>query len=100
MEKQFPDYWKNDTDEGGKNNYEAEFLIAQLNRLGLNIKQDYFKITNLASGRKLADSFKSLKNNDLVLDKNKNYVHFLNLTSNNIPNLNYIIIKSISYNFS
>ena len=66
MEKQFPDYWKNDTDEGGKNNYEAEFLIAQLNRLGLNIKQDYFKITNLASGRKLADSFKSLKNNDLV----------------------------------
>jgi polysaccharide biosynthesis PFTS motif protein len=26
-----------------------------------------------------------LKNNDLVLDKNKNYVHFLNLTSNNIP---------------
>jgi hypothetical protein len=66
MEKQFPDYWKNDTDEGGKNNYEAEFLTAQLNRLGLNIKQDYFKITNLASGRKLADSFKSLKNNDLV----------------------------------
>jgi CheY-like chemotaxis protein len=66
MEKQFPEYWKNDTDEGGKNMFESEFLTAQLKRLGLNIKQDYFKITNLASGRKLVDSFKTLKTNDLV----------------------------------
>lgn len=67
MEKQFPQYWKNDVEEGGKNLYEAEFLAAHLKRLGLNIKQDYFKITNLASGKKLADNFKALKNNDLVI---------------------------------
>ncbi len=66
MEKQFPQYWKNDPEEGGKNLYEAEFLTAHLKRLGLNIKQDYFKITNLNSGKKLVDNFKSLKNNDLV----------------------------------
>jgi CheY-like chemotaxis protein len=66
MEKQFPQYWKNDPEEGGKNLYEAEFLSAQLKRLGLNIKEDYFKITNLAGGKKLVESFKSLKNNDLV----------------------------------
>lgn len=66
MEKQFPQYWKNDVDEGGKNLHEAEFLTAQLKRLGLNIKQDYFKITNFAAGRKLADNFKSYKSNDLV----------------------------------
>ena len=66
MEKQFPQYWKNDPEEGGKNLYEAEFLTAQLKRLGLNIKQDYFKITNLAGGKKLVESFKALKNNDLV----------------------------------
>jgi CheY-like chemotaxis protein len=66
MEKQFPQYWKNDPEEGGKNLFEAEFLKAQLKRLGLNIKEDYFKITNLASGKKLAENFKSLKNNDLV----------------------------------
>jgi hypothetical protein len=66
MEKQFPQYWKNDTEEGGKNLFEAEFLTAQLKRLGLNIKQDYFKITNLNSGKKLVENFKSLKNNDLV----------------------------------
>jgi CheY-like chemotaxis protein len=66
MEKQFPQYWKNDPEEGGKNLFEAEFLTAQLKRLGLNIKQDYFKITNLNAGKKLAENFKSLKNNDLV----------------------------------
>lgn len=66
MEKKFPQYWKNDVDDGGKNLYEAEFLTAHLKRLGLNIKQDYFKITNLASGKKLAENFKTLKNNDLV----------------------------------
>ncbi len=66
MEKQFPQYWKNDPEEGGKNLFEAEFLTAQIKRLRLDLKEDYFKITNLASGKKLAESFKSLKDNDLV----------------------------------
>ena len=66
MEKQFPQYWKNDPEEGGKNLYEAEFLTAQLKRLGLKIKEDYFKITNLASGKKLVENFKGLKDNDLI----------------------------------
>ena len=66
MEKQFPQYWKNDVEDGGKNLYEAEFLSAQIKRLGLNIKEDYFKITNYSGGKKLAENFKALKGNDLV----------------------------------
>lgn len=66
MEKQYPQYWKNDVDDGGKNLFEAEFLTAHLKRLGINIKQDYFKITNLAGGKKLAENFKTLKDNNLV----------------------------------
>jgi hypothetical protein len=66
MEQKFPQYWKNDVDEGGKNQFEAEFLTEQLKRLGLNIKQEYYKITNFAAGKKLADNFKSLKGNDLT----------------------------------
>lgn len=66
MEKKFPQYWKNDTDEGGKNMHEAEFLTEQLKRLGLNIKQEYYKIVNQKDGRKLVENFKSLKNNDLT----------------------------------
>jgi CheY-like chemotaxis protein len=66
MEQKYPQYWKNDVEEGGKNLYEAEFLTEQLRRLGMTIKQDYFKITNFAGGKKLVDNFKSLKTNDLV----------------------------------
>ena len=68
MEKLFPKYWKNDTDEGGKNLYEAEFLETQMKRLSLNhLTYEYHKITNLRSGKKLAENFNSLKNNDLTV---------------------------------
>jgi len=68
MEKLFPQYWRNDNDEGGKNLYEAQFLEAQLKRLGLsNLKHEYFKITNLKAGQKLAESFKSKASNDLTV---------------------------------
>lgn len=68
MEKRHPDLWKNDTDEGGKNLYEAEFLEAQLKRLGLShLKHEFHKITNLRNGKKLLENFKTLKNNDLTV---------------------------------
>ncbi len=66
MEKRYPQYWKNDVEDGGKNLYEAEFLMEHLKRLGLNIKQEYYKITSFKDGKKLADNFKSVKNNDLT----------------------------------
>lgn len=66
MEKKFPQYWKNDVDDGGKNLFEGEFLTEQLKRLGLNIKQEYYKITNFKDGKKLAENFKGLKGNDLT----------------------------------
>ena len=68
MEKIHPNLWKNDIDEGGKNMYENEFLQAQLKRLGLtHLKCEYTKISSLKAGRKLVDSFKSKKNNDLTV---------------------------------
>jgi CheY-like chemotaxis protein len=67
MEKQHPDLWLNDTDEGGKNMNEDAFLQAQLDRLRLNIKHQYHKITNEAAGKKLADNFRSQKDNDLTV---------------------------------
>jgi hypothetical protein len=67
MEQNFPNYWKNDTDEGGKNLYEEDFLNAQLKRLRQNIKTSYYKITNLKSGKQLADNFNAIKENDLTV---------------------------------
>ncbi len=67
MEQKHPNYWKNDTDEGGKNLYEEDFLKAQLNRLRENLKIAYYKITNLKLGKQLADNFNSIKENDLTV---------------------------------
>ena len=66
MEKKYPNFWKNDTDEGGMNLFENEFLSSQIKRLNLNIRHEYYKITNLKSGRELADNFNGTKQNDLT----------------------------------
>ena len=67
MEKKYPQWWKNDTDKGGKNMYEAEFMGEQLKRLGLDLKWEYHKISSLKQGKSLSQSFKSQKDNDLTV---------------------------------
>ena len=63
--KKYPNLWKGEEDEGGKNMHEAEFLEANLKRLGRNVKWSYNKITNLNAGKKLVDNFNQLLDNDL-----------------------------------
>ncbi len=67
MEKLHPNLWLNDTDEGGKNMHEEEFLAAQLKRLGKDLNWSYHKISSLRQGKKLAESFKSHKDEDLTV---------------------------------
>ncbi|SDL19656.1 Response regulator receiver domain-containing protein [Salinimicrobium catena] len=67
MEKLYPQFWKNDTDEGGKNLHEDDFLQAQLKRLGVDIKHEYHKISSLKAGKKLVENFRSQKENDLTV---------------------------------
>ncbi|WP_343486383.1 response regulator [Allomuricauda sp. d1] len=67
MEKRHPNWWKNDTDEGGKNLYEADFMGAQLKRLGMDLKWEYHKISSLKQGKQLSQNFKTQKNNDLTV---------------------------------
>ena len=63
--KKHPQYWKGEEDEGGKNMFEKELLATQLKRLNREVKYSYNKITNLNSGKKLADNFNELLTNDL-----------------------------------
>lgn len=65
ISRKFPQYWKNEDEEGSKNQFEKELLETNLKRLGRDIKWSYNKITNLDSGKKLADNFSSLLNNKL-----------------------------------
>ena len=65
MAKKFPNLWVGEDEEGGKNLKEKDFLQTQLTRLGLNVKYSYNKITNFEAGKKLADQFGQLKENQL-----------------------------------
>ena len=65
LKKHYPQWWKDDTDEGGKNLHEADFLEAQIRRLRLSIKFNYIKILNYQFGQKIIQQFNRFKNYDL-----------------------------------
>lgn len=68
IEKRFPQYWKNDTDEGNKNNFEPELLQENLSMLGLkDLNTKYFKILNAGFEKSVLDKFHTFKNNDLTV---------------------------------
>ena len=65
IDKLHPQYWLNDSDEGGKNNNEAELFDAQMKRFGKNYKFGYEKISHLKTGEKVVENISNLLNNDL-----------------------------------
>lgn len=66
MERQHPDLWQNDDDEGGKNMFEGEFLSAQIKRLfRREVKHSYTKILTLEQGKDTLDSISNLMSNEL-----------------------------------
>lgn len=68
IEQAFPDKWKNDMDEGGKNLFEDFFLGKQIERVfRKNIKWHYHKVTNVNAGKELQDNILNYLNNDLTV---------------------------------
>ena len=66
IQKRHPNMWKDDEDEGGKNMYEEEFLLANLQMLGKgSSKVSYTKITNIDAGRKAVATVPNMKINGL-----------------------------------
>jgi CheY-like chemotaxis protein len=66
IEKKFPQQWKNDDEEGGKNLFEEEFFKAQLKTLGrTDLRTSYTKVVNNQAGLDLVNNIHNLLNNDL-----------------------------------
>lgn len=63
IEKKYPNYWMNESEEGTKNQFEAELLTEQLKRHAKNIKFSYNKILNFNAGKKLAESMSNIVGN-------------------------------------
>lgn len=68
IEKRFPNEWKNDNEEGNKNQFEKEFLLDQMKRLGLSqLSLQYFKVLNADFEKKILDDFHQYKNKNLTV---------------------------------
>ncbi len=68
IQKKFPDKWRNDDDEGGKNLFEADFLKDNIKRtVHADIKCEYIKITNHSDGKQMEDNILNYLKNDLVV---------------------------------
>jgi len=66
MQAQFPSEWKNDHDEGGKNQHEETFLRAQLKQLGMeHLKTSFTKVLHHQSGQELVQNIHNMLRNDL-----------------------------------
>lgn len=59
MQREYPEYWRNDNEPDGKNQYEEQFLSSQLKRLGSNISFEYHKIFNAHQGKQLISRLKA-----------------------------------------
>lgn len=68
IHKKFPDKWKHDDDEGGKNMHEADFLEDFLKRtVHAPVKHQYVKITNHRDGNLLENNILNYLNNKLTV---------------------------------
>ena len=64
IRKKYPNYWKEEHEEGSKNQFEKELFEEQLKRHGKHLKVSYNKILNLEAGKKLSDNISNLMSND------------------------------------
>ncbi len=60
-----PDFWVDDDEDEGKNNYEEELFRYQLTRKGFRYKWSYNKISSNLEGRRVNDKLKQLLDNDI-----------------------------------
>lgn len=60
-----PQYWINDDEEEGKNNFEEELFRNQLARKGLKYKWSYSKISSGAEGKKAIERVRQMLENDI-----------------------------------
>lgn len=65
IEKKYPNYWLNENDEGGKNQFEQPLLEEYLKRYGKNYKISFSKILNMDFGKKVLDNLHNMLKNPL-----------------------------------
>ena len=63
--ERYPEFWVEENEESGKNDYEEELCRALLKEKGIGKTFNYKKISNQRSGKKMVENYRDLLNYDL-----------------------------------
>ncbi|MEP7318182.1 MAG: bifunctional response regulator/alkaline phosphatase family protein [Panacibacter sp.] len=97
IEKQYPQQWKNDEEEGGKNLFEEEFFKGQLKRLKReDIKFSYTKVVHHHDGQQFLNNIHNLLSNDLNIII-YNFVDMLSHARTEMEVLKELAADEVSY---
>lgn len=97
IEKNYPDQWKNDDEQGGKNLQEEDFLHSHLKRLGKSgLKVSYTKVVNNQAGLDLVNNIHNMLENDLNVIV-YNFVDMLSHARTEMEVLKELASDEISY---
>ena len=66
INKFYPDLWKNDDEEGGKNLYEEDMLRSMMNRFNIRTGLHFDKITDIKNCKAVTDNVKNIVQNKFV----------------------------------
>ena len=67
IDRLMPNKWLNDNEEGGKNQYEEEFLRRQMQSTGKNYRWTFDKLVRPEAGRKLVDNIQRIYDTDFSI---------------------------------
>ena len=78
IQQNFPDWWYNDNEQGGKNLYEKDLLGEQIRRLVRKpIKWDYIKVVSNEDAKALTENINNYLNNNNFLAIVYNFIDML-----------------------
>jgi len=60
--KKYPEFWLNENEEGGKNQFEQQLLSEYLKRYGKNVKFSFSKVLNIDFGKKILENLHQMLN--------------------------------------
>lgn len=67
INKLYPELWKNDDEEGGKNLYEEDMLRSMMNRYNIKSSLYFEKIIDIKNCKKISDNINSILNNQFIV---------------------------------
>ncbi len=92
IKRYYPDLWRDDTDEGNKNEFEQELFAQLLERNNIDIKFSFNKVFNDTQGQKIVDNIKNL----VTYPLNIVVYNFIDMLSHAKTNIN--MVKELAKN--